>query len=266
MHSNPALWGAGWGAMAGRTQWNVHDVEETEKVVPLFTGEIALCEDVGKFVLGVNICDLNLSIQVDSVKWPIKRNSVGTGHVCHCRTPAFDYHLNSGLTVLGHVQHGIGRRNFRIPRHIVNVKHIRTVVHVGALVWFLVRLLDVVRCNKSPCAYESLVLLDGFGEWWNTSITKFQRSRAGITSMREPASVGIWFRMLSVVLCNKFPCNSAKSLVLLVWCGEKWHTSITKSQRPRAGIPSIRRPAYNGSLRSLRSLNCASKDRNNQIP
>ena len=33
------------------------------------------------------------------------------------------------------------------------------------------------------------------------------------------------------------------SLVLLVWFGEEWNTSITKSQRSRAGIPSMRKPA-----------------------
>ena len=37
---------------------------------------------------------------------------------------------------------------------------------VGALVWFLVRLLDVVRCNRSSCAHESLVSLHGFWLQW----------------------------------------------------------------------------------------------------
>ena len=32
-------------------------IEQTEKVIPLFTNEMTLCEDVGKLVLGVNIFD-----------------------------------------------------------------------------------------------------------------------------------------------------------------------------------------------------------------
>ena len=66
-------------------------VEQTEKVVPLFTADIALCEDEGKLVLGVNI---------DSVKQPIKPDSVGSGYVSHCRTSAFNNHFDYSFVVL----------------------------------------------------------------------------------------------------------------------------------------------------------------------
>ena len=51
--------------------------------------------------------------------------------------------------------------------------------------------LDVVRCTRFPGADESLVLLDWFCLQWNTSTTEFQRSKAGIPSIRRPASIEI---------------------------------------------------------------------------
>ena len=44
------------------------DFEQTEKMVPLITCEIALCQHVCELVFGVNIFDLDFGIQVDSVK------------------------------------------------------------------------------------------------------------------------------------------------------------------------------------------------------
>ena len=55
--------------------------------------------------------------------------------------------------------------------------------------------------------------------------------------------VGIWLLMLSVVPCNKFPRNSARSLALSAWFDEEWNTSITNSQRSRAEVPSMRETA-----------------------
>ena len=55
--------------------------------------------------------------------------------------------------------------------------------------------------------------------------------------------VGIGFRMFDWRVADKFPRGSFTCLVLLVWFGEEWNTSITKSQRSRAGIPSMRKPA-----------------------
>ena len=43
---------------------------------------------------GVNIIDLDLWVQIDSVKKPIKRNFVGSGYVSHCWTSALDDHLD----------------------------------------------------------------------------------------------------------------------------------------------------------------------------
>ena len=44
------------------------DVEQMEKIVPPITCEVALCQNVCELVFGVDIFDLNLSIQIDSAK------------------------------------------------------------------------------------------------------------------------------------------------------------------------------------------------------
>ena len=45
---------------------------------------------VCKLVFGVDILDLNLGIQINPVKQPVKSNSVGSGHMSHCWTSDFD--------------------------------------------------------------------------------------------------------------------------------------------------------------------------------
>ena len=49
---------------------------------------------VCELVFGVNVFDLDLLVQVDCVKQPIKRNSVGSGNMSHCWTSASDNHLD----------------------------------------------------------------------------------------------------------------------------------------------------------------------------
>ena len=61
--------------------------------------KLPLCQYVCELCFGVDIFDLNLliQIQIDPVKQPIQSNSVGSGHVSHCWTPAFNDHLESYL-------------------------------------------------------------------------------------------------------------------------------------------------------------------------
>ena len=93
--------------MAGCRLWNVRDFEQTEKVVPFFfTSEIAFRQDIGKLAFGINILDLDLWVQVDSVKQPIKRDPVGTGHMSQWRTSAFHNHLDNCFVVFENVKQG----------------------------------------------------------------------------------------------------------------------------------------------------------------
>ena len=55
--------------------------------------------------------------------------------------------------------------------------------------------------------------------------------------------VGNCFCMFGWVFADRFLRSSLTYLVLLFWFGEEWNTSITKWQRSRAGIPSMREPA-----------------------
>ena len=55
--------------------------------------------------------------------------------------------------------------------------------------------------------------------------------------------VGMCFRTFGRIFADKFPRSTLTSLVLLLWLDEEWNASITKSQRSRAGIPSMRKHA-----------------------
>ena len=75
-----------------------------QQMIPFITCEIPLCQDVCKLVLGVNVFDLNLGIKINSIEQPIKSNSVGSGDVSHCRTSAFNNHLDYSFIVFKHIQ------------------------------------------------------------------------------------------------------------------------------------------------------------------
>ena len=54
------------------------DVEQTKKIIPFVTFEASFGQNVCDLVFGVNVPYLNLGVQIESVKQPIKRNSVGS--------------------------------------------------------------------------------------------------------------------------------------------------------------------------------------------
>ena len=54
------------------------DVEQTQQMVPLIMREISLRQYVCELVLGVNVFDLDVGVQIDSIKHSIKSNSVGS--------------------------------------------------------------------------------------------------------------------------------------------------------------------------------------------
>ena len=53
---------------------------------------------------GVDVFDLDLGVQINSIEQPIKSNSVGSGDVSHCRTSAFNNYLDYSFIVLKHLQ------------------------------------------------------------------------------------------------------------------------------------------------------------------
>ena len=58
-------------------------VQQTQKMIPFITCNTSFGQYVCDLVFGVNGCDLDFVVQVDSVKQPIKCNSVGPRHVSH---------------------------------------------------------------------------------------------------------------------------------------------------------------------------------------
>ena len=73
-------------------------------MIPLITCEIPLCQDVCKLVFDVDVFDLDLGVQINSIEQPVKRNSVSPGDVSHCRTSAFNNHFDYSFIVLKHIQ------------------------------------------------------------------------------------------------------------------------------------------------------------------
>ena len=67
----------------------IANVEQMEKVIPLITREIVLCQYVCDLFFGVNVFDLDLWIEIHSVKYSIKRNSVGSWHLSNLWTSVF---------------------------------------------------------------------------------------------------------------------------------------------------------------------------------
>ena len=59
---------------------------------------------VSELVFGVDVFDLDLGVQINSIKQPIKSNSVGSGDVPHRRTSAFNNHFDYSFIVLKHIQ------------------------------------------------------------------------------------------------------------------------------------------------------------------
>ena len=57
------------------------NIKWSQQIIPLITCEIPLCQDVCKLILGVDAFDLDFGIQIDSIKQPIKCNSVSRKHV-----------------------------------------------------------------------------------------------------------------------------------------------------------------------------------------
>ena len=64
--------------MAAREHREIHNIQQTRKMAPRITCEASFGYHVSKLVLVVNTLDLDLGVHIDSVKQPIKRNSVGS--------------------------------------------------------------------------------------------------------------------------------------------------------------------------------------------
>ena len=80
------------------------NVEQTLKMIPFITCEVSLCQHVCELVSGVSVFDLDLGVQIDSSKQPIKGNSVGSGNMSHCGTSSLYDHLDHCFVVFKHIK------------------------------------------------------------------------------------------------------------------------------------------------------------------
>ena len=67
-------------------------------MIPFFASETAFLQNGCDLVFGIDMLDLDFGVQVDSIKWPVQRNSVGSGYVSRRRTSALDNHLDYLVT------------------------------------------------------------------------------------------------------------------------------------------------------------------------
>ena len=155
---------------------------------------------------------LDFWVQVDSVKWPIKRNSVGSGNMSHCWTsPAIDDHLDHRFIIFKNVQHCTKLRRLHVwgnQNRRCTSQDRCTELESSFGSWCV---LDGVSCSRYPCTF-SLDFLGWLEEECNTSITKSQRSRAGIPSMRPSNCVrqkfasctsNLWEQTCHFQICSK---------------------------------------------------------------
>ena len=57
------------------------NVEQAQQMIPLITRETSYGRNVSKLVFGVDVFDLELGIQIDSIEKTIKSNSVSPGNL-----------------------------------------------------------------------------------------------------------------------------------------------------------------------------------------
>ena len=99
-------------------------------MVPLITCEASFGQHVSKLVFGINVFDLDFGVQIDSVKQPIKRNSVGSGHASHRRTSALNNHPDYRFIVLNSVKQGSKVKKFCVCGNVIHIEQFN-IISVG---------------------------------------------------------------------------------------------------------------------------------------
>ena len=125
--------------MAAGKHRKIHDVKQTKKIAPL----ISFSYQVSKLVSGVNIVNLDFGVQIDPIKQPIQRNSVGSGHVSHRWTSAFDDHLDHSFVIVKNLRHSTKVTRLHVWGNIIDVALFKSFVLdwslglvLGVLVWW----------------------------------------------------------------------------------------------------------------------------------
>ena len=151
-----------------------------KKIVPLITCAIHFCQHVFELVFGVKVTDLNFRVQINHVKQPIQSSSVGPWNMR-------DFVLGKSFWLPPHRPQSHTTSNWdQNALYLVECDQCVEMTFV-CLIGMGFRMFDLTTddgYHRSSLLGPSVL----FGTEWNTSITKSQRSRQGIPSMRKPAS------------------------------------------------------------------------------
>ena len=112
----------------------VANVKQTQKMLPFITCEIPLGQYVCELVFGVKKFDLDLGVQIDSVKRPIKSNSVGSGNMSHCRASSLYNHLDHCIVVFKDIQQSFLTRRIDVWGNKINI--VQIIIHSMRLLLF----------------------------------------------------------------------------------------------------------------------------------
>ena len=58
-------------------------------MIPLITRESSFGQNVSELVSGVDVFDLDFWVKINPIEQPVKSNSMSSGNMSHCWTPAF---------------------------------------------------------------------------------------------------------------------------------------------------------------------------------
>ena len=134
-------------------------------------------------VFGVNTFDLDLGVQVNPVKQPIKSNSVGSEHMSYRRTSSFNYHFDHGFVVFKNVQLGFTLKRKCVGGYVIHLTQLFNLLFSFDM---LVLGFGIKNCPVSwwlVCLGWTLLLVER-----STSTTMSPISRASNPSTRNPAS------------------------------------------------------------------------------
>ena len=97
-------------------------VEQMKKIVAFVTCEVTFGQKMSATWCLATIYRIWIfRIKINPVKQPIQSNSVGSWHMSHCGTSAFDNHLNHGFILLKDTQHSIGTRMCSAWWNVINI-------------------------------------------------------------------------------------------------------------------------------------------------
>ena len=145
--------------------------------------KISLGQYVCELVFGVNVFDLDFGVQIDSIKQPIKSNSVGSGNMSHCRASSLYDHLDHCFVVFKEIQQSFLTRRM----HVWEIKS--TLSRSSMLPWDFFRVESLWGFARTKFVHGSL---RSWSLWyvfpWKTATIRSHKSSAGIPSNLNPAS------------------------------------------------------------------------------